>query len=295
MPGKCDSQYVQLCLQWLLTHLLLLKNTWAGVVCGVLERNCHFESQPGRKASEGGFGGLVTHVSLGDGRRGCFMNACCLQGRVYSLCIPWCGSVVLNTLIWQSSLSWPFQKEITCALGPTVSALCISITSSVGFPCGSAVKNLPATQLPWETQVQSLGGEYFLEEGMATHSSILAWRIPMDRGAWQATVHRAAKSETCLKRLSKHTSHYLYNSVELTFHSYIPSCACMLTQSFLTLSGDLPRAIFSLLMSLIIQLPELCVVLHLLLSGTPRIRFCDKHKLKLKTTNKNPAVWKARS
>lgn len=55
-------------------------------------------------------------------------------------------------------------------------------------------------------------------------------------------------------------------------------------------SGDLPRAIFSLLMSLIIQLPELYVVLHLLLSGTPRIRFCDKHKLKLKTTNKNPAV-----
>ena len=37
------------------------------------------------------------------------------------------------------------------------------------------VKNLPATQ---ETQVQSLGWDYPLEEGMATHSSILAWRIP---------------------------------------------------------------------------------------------------------------------
>ena len=34
------------------------------------------------------------------------------------------------------------------------------------------------------------------EEGMATHSSILAWRIPMDRGAWQATVQRVAKSWT---------------------------------------------------------------------------------------------------
>ena len=33
-----------------------------------------------------------------------------------------------------------------------------------------------------------------LEEGMATHSSILAGRIPMDRGAWQATVHGATKS-----------------------------------------------------------------------------------------------------
>ena len=34
-----------------------------------------------------------------------------------------------------------------------------------------------------------------LEEGMATHSSILAWRIPMDRGTWQATVHRVAESD----------------------------------------------------------------------------------------------------
>ena len=45
------------------------------------------------------------------------------------------------------------------------------------------VKNPPATQ---ETWVQFLGWEDPLEEGMATHSSILAWRIPMDRGAWWA-------------------------------------------------------------------------------------------------------------
>ena len=51
-------------------------------------------------------------------------------------------------------------------------------------------------------QVQSLGQEDPLEEGMATHSSILAWRIPMDRGAWLATVHRVTKSQTQLKRLS---------------------------------------------------------------------------------------------
>ena len=48
------------------------------------------------------------------------------------------------------------------------------------------VKNLPAMQEMW---VRSLGWEDPLEEGMATHSSILAWRIPKDRGAWQATVH----------------------------------------------------------------------------------------------------------
>ena len=35
----------------------------------------------------------------------------------------------------------------------------------------------------WETYVQSLGWEDALEEGMATHSSVLAWRIPIDRGA----------------------------------------------------------------------------------------------------------------
>ena len=47
------------------------------------------------------------------------------------------------------------------------------------------VKNPTAMQ---ETWVRSLGWEDPLEDGMATHSSILAWRIPMDRGAWQATV-----------------------------------------------------------------------------------------------------------
>ena len=57
------------------------------------------------------------------------------------------------------------------------------------------VKNLPAV---WEAWVQSLGWEDFLEEGMTTHSSILAWRIPMDRGAWRATVHGVAKSQTRL-------------------------------------------------------------------------------------------------
>ena len=46
--------------------------------------------------------------------------------------------------------------------------------------------------------VQSLGWEDLLEKGMVTHSSILAWRLPMDRGAWWATVHRVEKSLTQL-------------------------------------------------------------------------------------------------
>ena len=53
--------------------------------------------------------------------------------------------------------------------------------------------NLPATQ---EIQVRSLDQEDPLGEGMATHSNIAAWRIPMDRGAWWATVHGVAKSQT---------------------------------------------------------------------------------------------------
>ena len=49
-----------------------------------------------------------------------------------------------------------------------------------------------------ETWVQSLSWEDPLEEGMATHSSILAWKSPMDRGAWWATVPRVTNSQTRL-------------------------------------------------------------------------------------------------
>ena len=62
-------------------------------------------------------------------------------------------------------------------------------------------KNLPAMR---ETWVQSLGQEDPLEEGMATHSSVLAWKIPMDRGAWRATVHGVTKSWSWL--VTRHTT-----------------------------------------------------------------------------------------
>ena len=55
-----------------------------------------------------------------------------------------------------------------------------------------------------EAQVPSLGREDPLKKEMATHSSILAWKIPMDRGAWRATVHGVAKSRT---QLSDFTSY----------------------------------------------------------------------------------------
>ena len=55
-----------------------------------------------------------------------------------------------------------------------------------------SVKKPPAMG---ETWVRSLGWEDPLEEDMATHSNILAWRIPMDQGAWRAAVHGVAGSE----------------------------------------------------------------------------------------------------
>ena len=55
------------------------------------------------------------------------------------------------------------------------------------------VKNLPAM---WVTWVQTLGWEDPLEEGMATDSSILAWRVLMNGGAWQAAVYGVTESQT---------------------------------------------------------------------------------------------------
>ena len=97
-------------------------------------------------------------------------------------------------------------KESTCNAGDPASipGLGRSPGEGIGYPLrcpwaslvAQMVKNLLAMR---ETWVQSLGWEDPLKEGMATHSSILAWRIPMDRGAWWATIHRAAQSPTQLK------------------------------------------------------------------------------------------------
>ena len=61
------------------------------------------------------------------------------------------------------------------------------------------VKNLTAMR---ETWVQSLGWEDPLVEGMATHLSIPARRISMDRGAWRATVHEGHKELDMAEQLS---------------------------------------------------------------------------------------------
>ena len=76
----------------------------------------------------------------------------------------------------------------------------------LGFPRGSAVKNPPVMQKMQETRVQSSrspGGGH----GNPLQYSCL--ENPMDRGAWQAVVHRVAKSWTWLKQLNMHTSSYI--------------------------------------------------------------------------------------
>jgi len=61
-------------------------------------------------------------------------------------------------------------------------------------------KNPPSVQETQEMQLRVLGQEDLLEEGMATHSSIIAWRIPIfgDLGAWRTTVQWVSKSQTQL-------------------------------------------------------------------------------------------------
>ena len=85
-------------------------------------------------------------------------------------------------------------------------SILIYLTSCHIFP-GDSVKN-PST-MP-EAQVQSLGQVGPLEEGMAPHSTILAWRIPMDRRAWRV-VHGVAMSQIWLNQLNKHTRRHSFS------------------------------------------------------------------------------------
>ena len=107
---------------------------------------------------------------------------------------------------WQFFKDWPdiicssAGKESTCNASDhsSIPGLGRSPGEGIGSPLqdswaflvAQTVKNPPAM---WETWVRSQGWEDPLEEGIATHSSILAWRIPMDRGAWQAAVHGVAE------------------------------------------------------------------------------------------------------
>ena len=94
-------------------------------------------------------------------------------------------------------------KESACNVGDpsSIPGSGRSPGEGIGYPLqyswaslmAQTVKNPPAVQENW---VRFLDWEDPLKGRMATHSSILAWRIPMDRGAWRATVNGVAKSWT---------------------------------------------------------------------------------------------------
>ena len=96
-------------------------------------------------------------------------------------------------------------KESACNAGDLASVPGLGISAREGISytlqyswaslVAQLVKNPPTMR---ETWLRSLGWEDPLEEGMATHSSILAWRIPVDRGAWRVAVHVVTNSQTWL-------------------------------------------------------------------------------------------------
>ena len=108
----------------------------------------------------------------------------------------------LPTPVFLGFLGSSDSKESACKAGDLgwIPGLGRSPGEGRGYPVqyswaslvAQMVKNPPAMQ---ETWVPSLGWEDPLEECIAAHSSILAWRIPMDRGAWKAAVHGVSKSQ----------------------------------------------------------------------------------------------------
>ena len=93
--------------------------------------------------------------------------------------------------------------------------ICIFLCSAWASLVAQLVKNPPAVREIW---VRSLGWEGPLEEGMATHSTFLAQRIPMDRGAWWATVHGVAVRHDWATKHSTACSAYFH---EFICHPYV--------------------------------------------------------------------------
>ena len=100
-----------------------------------------------------------------------------------------------------------FSKQSVLLLYQSGWHLYLEVDLTKAFLVVQMVKNPPAMR---ETWVQSLGWEDPLEEGMATHSSVLDWRMLMDKGAWRAAVHGITQNWTRLKRLST-AEHYSLN------------------------------------------------------------------------------------
>ena len=87
-----------------------------------------------------------------------------------------------NKLLIRNNLLSTLTKQNRKTTVTQVTSFLHTASHKMGFPVAQLVKNLPAMR---ETWVWSLGQEDALGKGLATRSSIFAWRIPMDRGSWQ--------------------------------------------------------------------------------------------------------------
>ena len=108
-----------------------------------------------------------------------------------------------------------FSEVLSCSFDWNI-FLCLLVLTNFLF-----VSMLP------ETGVRSLGWEDPLEEGTATHSGILAWRIPMSRGAWQG-VHGVSESDMTERLSAAHHKHIVFSILSqiLKTVSYVFSNAC---------------------------------------------------------------------
>ena len=107
---------------------------------------------------------------------------------------------ILKKMPWANTGTWMGFKSITLSKSQSQKRHVLYHSTFLlllflDFPGGSDGKELACSAEDLGL-IPGLG--WPLEEGMATHSSILAWRIPMDKGAWQATVYRVANNQTRL-------------------------------------------------------------------------------------------------
>ena len=134
--------------------------------------------------------------SLADEHLDCFHDLaivkCCIEH--WHACIfQNYGFLWVYVQEWDCQIIWYFNFQYFT--DPPYCSLWASLVAQM-------VKNLPAMR---ETWVQSLGWEDPLEESTATHCSILAWRIPVNRGAWRAIVHGVAELDTTELLSTAHT------------------------------------------------------------------------------------------
>ena len=110
----------------------------------------------------------------------------------------WMASLTQWTWVWVNSGSWWWTGRSGVLWFTGSQRVGPDWVTELNWtePWKQLVKNLPAMQ---ETLIQFLGWEDPLEKGTAIHSSILAWRIPIDRGAWGTTVHGGGRGRVCHK------------------------------------------------------------------------------------------------